>query len=168
MSDFIELIEYETAIVELSQVQAQRLAARGKGIITIQHAGQTDHYSITAQNLVGTLVVDDLRMLIRPKIRPENLFLLLEVGLDEHAWRQEAFEYAKRADLLPSVIAFYARTLETTLARGLLRSYRPEEDRLVALRGRIDTRPSSAKQGSLCRWRADMTSTRRTSPRTAT
>ncbi|WP_420431985.1 McrC family protein [Candidatus Poriferisocius sp.] len=139
MSDFIELIEYETAVVELSQPQAQRLATRGKSVITVQPAGQTNHYSITAHNLVGTLVVDDLRLLIRPKIRPENLFLLLEVGLDEHAWRQEAFDYAKRADLLPSVIAFYARTLETTLARGLLRSYRPEGDRLIALRGRIDT-----------------------------
>ena len=139
MSDFIQLNEYETAIVELSQVQAQRLAVRGKGIISVQPAGQTNFYSVTAQNLVGTLVVDDLRLLIRPKIRLENLFLLLEVGLDEHAWRQEAFDYAKRADLLPSVIAFYARTLETTLARGLLRSYRPEEDRLIALRGRMDT-----------------------------
>ncbi len=139
MSDFIQLIEYETATVELPQVPAQRLAARGKGIITVQPAGQANHYSITAQNLVGTLVVDDLRVLIRPKIRPENLFLLLEVGLDEHAWRQEAFDYAKKADLLPSVIAFYARTLETTLARGLLRSYRHQEDRLVALRGRINT-----------------------------
>ena len=139
MSNFITLIEYETAIVELTQVQAQRLAAGGNGIITIQPAGQTDRYSVTAQNFVGTLAVDDLRVLIRPKIRPENLFLLLEVGLDEHAWRQEAFDYAKRPDLLPSVIAFYARTLETTLARGLLRSYRHEEDRLVALRGRIDT-----------------------------
>lgn len=138
MSDVIELIEYETTTVELAQGLAQRLAARGKGVVTVQPAGKADSYSITAQNLVGTLVVDELRVLIRPKIRPENLFLLLEVGLDENAWRQEAFEYAIRADLLPSVVAFYARTLETTLARGLLRSYQHREDRLVALRGRID------------------------------
>jgi 5-methylcytosine-specific restriction enzyme subunit McrC len=138
VSDVIELIEYETTTVELAHGQAQRLAGGGKGVITVQPAGKTDSYSITAQNLVGTLVVDDLRVLIRPKIRPENLFLLLEVGLDENAWRQEAFEYANKADLLPSVVAFYARTLETTLARGLLRLYRPQEDRLVALRGRID------------------------------
>ncbi|MDE0612812.1 MAG: hypothetical protein OXI32_00195 [bacterium] len=113
----------------------------------MQPAGQADHYSITAQNLVGTLVVDDLRVLIRPKIRPENLFLLLEVGLDEKAWRQEAFDYATSANLLPSVIAFYARTLETTLARGLLRSYRPEEDRLIALRGRIDIAAQMCQAG---------------------
>ncbi len=138
MSDVIELVEYESTTVGLAQRQAQRLAALGKGAVTVEPAGEGDQYLITAQNMVGTLVVDDLRVLIRPKIRPENLFLLLEVGLDEKAWRQEAFDYADRADLLPSVIAFFARTLETTLARGLLRSYRPEEDRLIALRGRID------------------------------
>ena len=138
MSDTITLYEYERTSHRLSESQSRRLASVGKGAITVEPEAQHGYYSITAQNLVGTLVVDDLRVLIRPKIRPENLFLLLEVGLNPDAWRQEAFEYATSADLLPSVIAFYARTLETTLARGLLRSYRHTEERLVALRGRID------------------------------
>ena len=138
MIDTITLYEYERTSHRLSESQSRRLASVGKGAITVEPEAQHGYYSITAHNMVGTLVVDDLRVLIRPKIRPENLFLLLEVGLDEKAWRQEVFDYADRADLLPSVIAFFARTLETTLARGLLRSYRPEEDRLIALRGRID------------------------------
>lgn len=138
MSDTITLYEYERTSHRLSESQSRRLASVGKGAITVEPEAQRGYYSISAQNFVGTLVVDDLRVLIRPKIRPENLFLLLEVGLDPDAWRQEAFDYATSADLLPSVIAFYARTLETTLARGLLRSYRHTEERLVALRGRID------------------------------
>ena len=138
MIDTITLYEYERKSLRLSESQSRRLASVGKGAITVEPEAQHGYYSITAQNLVGTLVVDDLRVLVRPKIRPDNLFLLLEVGLDPDAWRQEAFDYATSADLLPSVIAFYARTLETTLARGLLRSYRHTEDRLVALRGRID------------------------------
>lgn len=138
MSDTITLYEYERTSHRLSESQSHRIASAGRGAITVEPEAQHGYYSITAHNLVGTLVVDDLRVLIRPKIRPENLFLLLEVGLDSDAWRQEAFDYATSADLLPSVIAFYARTLETTLARGLLRSYRHIEERLVALRGRID------------------------------
>lgn len=138
MSEFIELVEYESTTVRLTPDQARRLAAAARGALTVIHADEPGWYSITAQNMVGTLVVDDLRVLIRPKIRPENLFLLLEVGLPPDAWRQEAFDYGESADLLPSVVAFFARTLETTLARGVLRSYRPKEDRLVALRGRID------------------------------
>ena len=138
MSDTITLFEYERTSHRLSESQSRRLASVGKGAITVEPEAQHGYYSITAQNLVGTLVVDDLRVLVRPKIRPENLFLLLEVGLNPDAWRQEAFDYATSANLLPSVIAFYARTLETTLARGLLRSYRHTEERLVALRGRMD------------------------------
>ena len=138
MTDTITLYEYERTSHRLSESHSRRLASVGKGAITEEPEAQHGCYSITAQNIVGTLVVDDLRVLIRPKIRPENLFLLLEVGLDPDAWRQEAFDYATSANLLPSVIAFYARTLETSLARGLLRSYRHTEERLVALRGRID------------------------------
>ena len=138
MIDTITLYEYERTSHRISESQSRRLASVGKGAITVEPEAHHGYYSITAQNMVGTLVVDDLRVLIRPKIRPENLFLLLEVGLAPDAWRQEAFDYETSTDLLPSVIAFYARTLETTLARGLLRSYRHAEERLVALRGRID------------------------------
>lgn len=138
MSTTITLNEHERTSQLLSEAQSRRLATVGKGAITVEPEAQHGIYSITAQNMVGSLVVDDIRVLIRPKIRPENLFLLLEAGLDPDAWRREAFDYATSADLLPSVIAFYARTLETTLARGLLRSYRHTEERLVALRGRID------------------------------
>ena len=139
MTEPIELVEYESTTVRLTPDQSQRLAVAGRGVFTVQPSGESDSYSLIAQNMVGTLVVDDLRILIRPKIRLENIFLLLEVGLAPKAWRQEAFDYATSADLLSSIVVLYARTLETTLARGLLRSYRSEEDRLVALRGRIDT-----------------------------
>lgn len=138
MSEPIELREYESTSVRLSASQASRLSTVGRSAIAVVPTDEPGLYSLTAQNLVGTLVVDDLRILIRPKIRLENLFLLLEVGLAPKAWRKESFEYSTSADLLPSIVGFYARTLASTLARGLLRSYRPEEERLVALRGRID------------------------------
>lgn len=138
MSVTVELLEYESTQVELTSAEARRLTEAGRGAVLVQHTADVGRYRVTAQNLVGTLVVDDVRILIRPKIRPENLFLLLEVGLPADAWRREAFDYTSTSDLLPSIIGFYARTLETTLARGLLRSYREEAERLVALRGRLD------------------------------
>ncbi len=138
MSESVELVEYGSTKVRLSAGAAGRLNAVGRGAVAVALTDEPGVYSLTAQNMVGTLVVDDLRILIRPKIRPENLFLLLEAGLPSKAWRQESFDYTTSTDLLPSIIAFFARTLANTLARGLLRSYRPEEERLVALRGRID------------------------------
>ena len=148
MSDPIELVEYGSKDVRLSESAARRIATVGRGALVVAHADEPGLYSLTAQNMVGTLVVDDLRILIRPKIRPENLFLLLEAGLPHKAWRQESFDYTTSTDLLPSIIAFFARTLANTLARGLLRSYRPEEERLIALRGRIDVASQFRQAGA--------------------
>ncbi|MCY3892394.1 MAG: hypothetical protein OXF65_03750 [Acidimicrobiaceae bacterium] len=95
-------------------------------------------YQLTPRHFVGSFTVAGLSVIVRPKIKLENLFLLLEVGLPPAAWREEATDYAKSADLLPSLVSFFARTAETTVARGLFHHYRREEDDLVALRGRID------------------------------
>lgn len=130
------LVEYESVRLRLTQRQAVSLQATGA--VDVRPSDDAGTWVVTAGNLVGSLVSGDVRLLIRPKIRPENLFLLLEVGLPEQAWRREAFDYATSGDLLPSVVAFFARTVETTLARGVLHAYREEQDRLVALRGRVD------------------------------
>jgi len=148
VSEPLELAEYDSTTVPLSAGAARRLNAVGRGALAVALTDEPGVYSLTAQNMVGTLVVDDRRILIRPKIRPENLFLLLEAGLPPKAWRQESFDYATSADLLPSIIAFFARTLANTLARGLLRSYRREEERLVALRGRIDVASQFRQAGA--------------------
>jgi 5-methylcytosine-specific restriction enzyme subunit McrC len=139
------LTEYESVPCRLADQQARSLA--GTGAVNVVPAPEAGHWWVTAQDRVGSLVVDDLRLLIRPKIKPENLFLLLEVGLPATAWRREVFDYATTGDLLPSVIAFFARTVESTLARGVLRSYRSHDERLVTLRGRIDHTAQFAQTG---------------------
>lgn len=139
------ITEHTSVSHRLTDRQARRLAATG--VVSVAPAPEPGHWRITAQDQVGTLVIDGLRLLIRPKIEPENLFLLLEVGLPESAWRREAFDYGTTGDLLPSVVAFFARTVESTLARGVLRSYRAHQERLVALRGRIDVPAQVARAG---------------------
>lgn len=95
-------------------------------------------WKVSTRQWVGGFTLGDLRIIVRPKIRPENLFLLLEVGLPFEAWQAEAIDYTTNDELLPAVVSFFARTAETTLARGLFHHYRHEQDDLLALRGRID------------------------------
>lgn len=140
------LAEYESRDLELTRRQAGALQATGAVGVS---PAPGDRWRVTATSYVGTLVVDGVRLLIRPKIRPENLFLLLEPGLPPSAWRQEAFDYDVTSDLLPSVIAFFARTVETTLGRGVLRSYEVREEPLVALRGRMDIAGQFRRAGVL-------------------
>lgn len=139
------LEEYASTALRLSHRQAQHLGATGA--VTVGPHPEPGMWTVTAQDRVGSLVVDGVELLIRPKIRAENLFLLLEVGLPPTAWRREAFDYAHSADLLPSVISFFARTVETTLARGVLRSYREQHESLVALRGRLDVARQFTRTG---------------------
>ncbi|WP_157983932.1 McrC family protein [Nesterenkonia muleiensis] len=129
------LYEYESIDLDLTRSQAEALQRTG---FTDVAPGLGNRWRVTASSYVGSLVVDGVELLIRPKISPENLFLLLEPGLPPDAWRQEAFDYGVSSDLLPSVIAFFARTVETTLGRGVLRSYQAHREPLVALRGRMD------------------------------
>ena len=138
MIDLQQLREYETVAVALSDRQARRLATEASRYLSVASHRDPGMRWVTTREYVGSLVVDDMRILIRPKISLENLFLLLEVGLPEQAWRKEDFDYAVNHDLVSSLVSFYARTVETTLARGLYRSYRERHEDLQTVRGRID------------------------------
>src|SRR5699024_6938011 len=129
------LTEYGSRDLELTRSQAEALAQTG--FVDVRPVTGS-RWRVTATSYVGSLAVDGVELLIRPKIRPENLFLLLEPGLPPNAWRQEASDYETTSDLLPSVIAFFARTVETVLGRGVLRSYVTRQEPLIALRGRPD------------------------------
>lgn len=129
------LLEHDSIDLELSRNQAEALQGTGYVAVAPLRDGR---WRVAASSYVGTLVVDDVELVIRPKIRPENLFLLLEPGLPPSAWRPEAFAYDTSANLLLSVVSFFARTVETTLGRGVLRSYEAREESLVAMRGRMD------------------------------
>lgn len=140
------LFEYSSIELDLSRSQAEAL--HRSGFVDVA-PGEGHRWRVTASSYVGSLVVDGVELLIRPKINPENLFLLLEPGLPPAAWRKEAFNYDTSSDLLPSVINFFARTLETTLGRGVLRSYQSREEPLTALRGRMDVAGQFKRAGVL-------------------
>ena len=133
----------------LTDAQAGALNSAGGGrYLSVEPAETPGHWQVTAHNYVGSILLDGIQVLVRPKIPLRNLFLLLEVGLREQDWRDEAALYERSLHLLPAIVSFFARTTETTLARGLYHSYRERHDRLVALRGRLDVARQLARPGS--------------------
>ncbi len=137
--DRIELREYGRAVLPLTDEQAATLNRVGGGqYLSVEPGEHSGRWQVSAHNYVGSINVTGLQLLVRPKIPLRNLFLLLEVGLRERDWHDEAVRFETTGDLLPALISFFARTTETTLARGLYHSYREQHDRLVALRGRVD------------------------------
>ena len=132
----VTLREWETRRLEMTKRQAGRL--QETTWLSVTPDPEDGYWNVKAKQWVGGFTIDGLRVIVRPKINPQNLFLLLEVGLPDDAWLPEAIEYAETDDLLPALISFFARTAETTLARGHYHSYRHEEEDLLALRGRLD------------------------------
>lgn len=136
--------EYESVFLDLTRGQAEALL--GTGVVDVRPAAG-DRWKVTAGSYVGTVVVDGVELLIRPKIRPENLFLLLEPGLPRDTWRQEMFAYADSSDLLPAVLGMFSRAVETALGRGLLRAYENRTERVVSMRGRLDVADQFSRAG---------------------
>ena len=135
----VTLREYGREVLVLSTTQANALNRVGGGqYLTVEPGEHSGHWQVGAHHYVGSINVAGLQVLVRPKIPLRNLFLLLEVGLRERDWHDEAVRFETTGDLLPALVSFFARTTETTLARGLYHSYREQRDRLVALRGRVD------------------------------
>ena len=144
----LTLREHRGEVVSLTEAQAGALNSAGGGkYLTVEPSEIPGRWEVSAHHYVGSISVDGIQVLVRPKIPLRNLFLLLEVGLREHDWRDEAALYETSQDLLPALVSFFARTAETTLARGLYHSYRERRDRLVAMRGRIDMDRQLARPG---------------------
>lgn len=138
------ITEFDSTELELTRRQAESF--QRSGFVDVRPA-TGGRWRMTASSHVGSLVVDGIEVLVRPKIDPENLFLLLEPGLPANAWRKEAFEYGVTSDLLPAVVAFFARTVETTLGRGILRAYLERSNSLIAMRGRLDLSAQFSRAG---------------------
>lgn len=140
MSSVVELEEYSAADVEMTPKTAERITRIAGAAVTLTPSQQPGKWSIRATSWVGTIAVGDRHILIRPKVNAANLFHMLEAGGKATVMRPEIFEYERSRDLLPAFATFYASVLERSLARGVPREYREFDDRLVALRGRVDTK----------------------------
>ena len=153
---FLLLREYEAVAEKLSERQARRLGEAAYPYVWVYPHREPGFWTVQARHYVGTLVVDGLRILIRPKIELANLFLMLEVGLPDSAWQKDLFDYPVHNDLLSAMVSFFARTVESTLARGLFHSYQERSGDLNTIRGRIDFKRQLARASLplpvACRW----------------
>jgi 5-methylcytosine-specific restriction enzyme subunit McrC len=141
------LREYERVDLDLTAAQASALQTSSGGALTVVPSATPGSYLVRASNLVGTVAAADLEVVIRPKIPLRNLLYLLGVGHDDIRWWERTFPYDQELELLPALLAFFARSLQRSLAAGLLRSYRWHEERLRTVRGRIDFHAQLGRPG---------------------
>jgi 5-methylcytosine-specific restriction enzyme subunit McrC len=141
------LREYERVVLDLNAAQASALQSSSGGALAVEPTATPGSYLVRANNLVGTVIAGDLQVGIRPKIPLRNLLYLLGVGFADIRWWERSFPYERQLELLPAVLAFFARSLQRSLAAGLLRSYRWHEERIRTVRGRIDFHAQLGRPG---------------------
>jgi 5-methylcytosine-specific restriction enzyme subunit McrC len=144
----VELEEYGRTEADLPERTARALAQVAPHALRVAPAKAAGRWRLTADKYVGSIAADGVRVLIRTKINAPNVFLFLGAELPEKAWQDGSFDYGEGGDLLPAVLAFFARMVESTLAKGVLRSYRPRTALLPTARGRIDV-AAQIRRGAL-------------------
>jgi 5-methylcytosine-specific restriction enzyme subunit McrC len=98
--------------------------------------------------MVGVVTAGDMQLLVRPKIGVRNVLALMDVDATTQVWRDEEFSFAGEPDLLAAMVHVFVKALDRSLAQGLRRDYRVEENDAMTLRGRIDFPKLSRRPGS--------------------
>lgn len=132
------LTEYGSTLATFSIEQARELRHAARDAITVQADDTPGTWRVTASHFVGTIVTTSLRIMITPKVDPDNLFYMLEASGRPVSTGAATFSFATSPDLIPSFATFYARSLEGALTRGVPHAYQEMQDRLPAVRGRVN------------------------------
>lgn len=102
----------------------------------------TNHeWRLTAQGWVGFLPISpEFGLSLQPKVPLSSLFAMLEVAydLDELNFGEGLFEAESLHDFVERLALIFARRVLSHCRRGIYRAYVPRQDRVPAVRGRID------------------------------
>lgn len=134
----IRLREHRTTHETLTESELGSLLGASSLISISQVPGERGLYELRPGSKVGTVVLEDLRVLIQPKVDLRNLFFLLGFGGRLIRWDPAVFPYEQQPDLLEAVGWAFEAEVERSLRQGLVRGYVPREETLTTVRGRID------------------------------
>jgi 5-methylcytosine-specific restriction enzyme subunit McrC len=144
----IELREYQPRLLtpdELSNEDGKELWKRFDAQVAVEFPSPKTEglWKLTSQGWVGLLpLTRDLRFMLLPRIPLQNLFAMWE-----YAYRLRQFKLPEGLVSSGSVEGFYsqlagvlAKRVLLRLRKGIYKTYRPETDELVYIRGSLDLR----------------------------
>jgi 5-methylcytosine-specific restriction enzyme subunit McrC len=99
--------------------------------------GHDELFVLNPRGTVGAIQLGEKRFELRPKIGIRRLAFVLAYSMDPRNWRRSGFDFQEDLDLFESVVPGFTFQVEEALRRGPLLGYRPEEDALQTVRGRI-------------------------------
>lgn len=136
----LELSEWSSVEVELSRDVVGELTRSHGDHIEIRPSSHPNLWTLRATQWVGTIRVDDVSILIRPKVAMPNLLAMMGIDIPSERWSTDLVGLAEEPDLQAAMAKLFCVSCEYATRRGLRRDYQAREERLLAPRGRIDLR----------------------------
>ncbi|HSH03756.1 MAG TPA: hypothetical protein VLL52_14670 [Anaerolineae bacterium] len=144
--DTIYLQEYEVKEVEgLTSSQIQLLRNNFAKYVSLQPSWQDNKHLLRAKHYVGTIVLDDRRIIIKPKVPASNLFYMLTYAYDLVNFRQEISQLEVGDDLFEFVVIIFLQQVEQLIRQGIQQGYVKQETNQNFLRGRLLLAPHLQK-----------------------
>ncbi|MQF63917.1 hypothetical protein FIM03_01280 [SAR202 cluster bacterium AD-802-L14_MRT_200m] len=113
-------------------------------VVSCQGLGQ-GRYALRVADAVGVIAVDDLQIVIEPKIPMRHLIFLLEEADAVPRMSDLPAQIQGGDDFWRLIARWYVARLEALLRRDLLREYRPIQEDLKTIRGRVVALPTARK-----------------------
>ena len=136
----IDLREYQQSEYSLSDAQRDALLSEKKALdLTIEPVmGREGTYTLRPGSTVGAVEIDDLSVLIQPKIGIPQLLSLACYAMEVYKPQDKRLFDFEEEYALPDTLALALHAAgRRAFSRGLLHGYRTEEEALHTVRGRI-------------------------------
>ena len=135
MSETEILTEFETKEIPLSNRDIAFIEANQGNSLEIEWSREGKS-TVRAKNRVGTIVLPERRIIIRPKIDKLNFFHMLAESYELLDFGLRSFLYEKEPEIHEAIIEIFLQKLFSLVRSGLSKDYFTEEANLSFLRGR--------------------------------
>ena len=132
----LTLNEYQSRNVNIPLGLEQREVLTKSHIAVAAPTVEGATWTLTPSSYIGTVRLDNLSIIVRPKIPIDRVMFLVAYAIDPKDWRSY-FDLSPAPDVLESIIPAFIHHTRQAVRRGLLQGYRHEEEALHTVRGRI-------------------------------
>lgn len=121
----------------LRLTSAQRRALEKHFDATVTSGPDEETFVVTPGSVVGTVIVDDFPIVVRPKVAADRVLFMVAYSNDPLGWKDDWAQLSGSNELVDGVAALFVAACDKTLAQGLYRHYRHVEADARSVRGRI-------------------------------
>jgi 5-methylcytosine-specific restriction enzyme subunit McrC len=133
----LKLTEHRTSpACQLSPGERDVLLTVGK-IGVSPTPGLEGHYDLTPSSWVGSIDMEGLSVVIRPKLPIISVLFLLSYVMDRKHWPGSESVFSEEDGLLEAIVPSFAAQVGRATALGVLQGYVTVEDALFTVRGRV-------------------------------